>query len=677
MRRRLAFLLFAILGSLFAGVFVTPSTASAIGLDCRESPTPEVPGRGLTGFFQSEPKQLPPQEDPFAPNAKTTIYEQYGYAGLRWTTYDLGCGPDSARAPDATAGTAVANWLFLVPKAAVAFTNAVIEVALRPTFLGEFDPLVSNVSDVLYRTLFSNWVPLVLLATGALLIWRARRANLASSTAAVGWAAFIMVVATALFQWPVEAGRAADASVTTTLTVVNGGLARSGGVSQTASEKAAASNTHQSLLYQAWLAGTFGESESDTASIYGPQLFDATALTWREAQILRQDPVRGKSIVDDKRKKFADVAQKVKDADPDAYEYLTGKRSETRVGYALLAICGALFALPFLLGAFLVVLASFLVIRFAVMLFPAFATLAVFPAMRGVVTAVGSLVAAALINGVIFGVAAVVVLRGVGLLLDPQSPLPRWLSLTLMLLVSVVMWVVLRPVRRIGSVIVSGADRVVDRAERVSEEAAAAGRRGRHARTQESRRPEQQWSTAGEELRSEIHTIAESQTIARWPGTSRLKEPEPPPALPPGTVPAGTPTTRGSEGDGVPVPGRTPPSPTSNGKSAAASEANPLQEPVREAGGRSVRPPPTSTQGDPGALPGSRGRRPAGGDGASAPLNTPLTAEESRGPIYVPGRNSVAKTGGGIEADPLRMEEATGPVYRPAGKGREPTRPGE
>jgi hypothetical protein len=137
MRRRLAILLLGLLGSLCASTFLSPSTASAIGLDCKESPTPEVPGRGLTGFFQSEPKPLPATGDPFAPNAKTTIYEQYGYAGLRWTTYDLGCGPDSARAPDATAGTAVANWLFLVPKAGVAFTNAVVEVAFRPTFLGE------------------------------------------------------------------------------------------------------------------------------------------------------------------------------------------------------------------------------------------------------------------------------------------------------------------------------------------------------------------------------------------------------------------------------------------------------------------------------------------------------------------------------------------------------------
>jgi hypothetical protein len=50
--------------------------------DCKTAPTPEIPGRGLTGFFESEPEQIPEAADPFAPDSQTSIYEQYGYAGL-------------------------------------------------------------------------------------------------------------------------------------------------------------------------------------------------------------------------------------------------------------------------------------------------------------------------------------------------------------------------------------------------------------------------------------------------------------------------------------------------------------------------------------------------------------------------------------------------------------------
>jgi len=74
------------------------------GVDCKESPTPDMPGQGLAGFFEKTPQPVPDQGDPFAEGARTTMYEQYGYSGLRWHTYDLGCGPDAARNPDAMLG---------------------------------------------------------------------------------------------------------------------------------------------------------------------------------------------------------------------------------------------------------------------------------------------------------------------------------------------------------------------------------------------------------------------------------------------------------------------------------------------------------------------------------------------------------------------------------------------
>src|SRR4051812_11059241 len=186
--RRVRLGLTAVFLAVLAALVTSPHTAGALGFDCTDAPAPEVPGRGLTGFFAGEPDPLPAPGDPFAANSTTTIYEQYGYAGLRWNNYDLGCGPDATRAPDAVAGTAIANWLFNLPKVAVAFTNAVVGVAFDPSFFSVFDPVVADVSDALYTDVFTAWVPLTLAATGFLLIWRARRADLASSTAAVGWA---------------------------------------------------------------------------------------------------------------------------------------------------------------------------------------------------------------------------------------------------------------------------------------------------------------------------------------------------------------------------------------------------------------------------------------------------------------------------------------------------------
>ena len=122
MRRRLAVLagcLGAVLLLLPAGSAQALQAPAFPGVDCKESPTPDMPGEGLAAFFEKAPDPLPKQEDPFAEDSRTTIYEQYGYSGLRWHTYDLGCGPDAARNPDAVIGTALSNWIINIPVAVV------------------------------------------------------------------------------------------------------------------------------------------------------------------------------------------------------------------------------------------------------------------------------------------------------------------------------------------------------------------------------------------------------------------------------------------------------------------------------------------------------------------------------------------------------------------------------
>jgi hypothetical protein len=424
-------------------------------LGCKDAPTPEVPGRGVVGFFEAPPKTPPPAADPFAPNSTTSIYEQYGYAGLRWNTYDLGCGPDLARSPDAAIGTAVANWIIALPKAAVAATGAVVSAAFAPDFLGVFDPLISNVVDTLRQAVFEQWAFVVVAALGLLLLWRARQASLASAAGAIGWALLVMVLVTMVFRWPLVAGHAADQTVTSTLGAVTGGLNdKAPGAASDAGTEATA-GMHEALLYQSWLGGTFGDANSEVAKKYGPMIFDATALTWAEAQTLRTDPDAGKKIIERKQAKFEDVATKIKDADPDAYDYLTGRRSDTRVGYAMLAGLATLCAVPFLFVAGLLVLGALIIVRFGVMLFPAFATLGLFPTMRTLVTGIGSTVVSALINAMVFGIGAAVTVLGMGVLLSPATGTPPWLDIILMLLLTVVMWVALRPFRRLTQMVSS------------------------------------------------------------------------------------------------------------------------------------------------------------------------------------------------------------------------------
>ncbi|WP_148573451.1 hypothetical protein [Nocardioides caldifontis] len=421
---------------------------STLDLDCKESPTPDMPGQGLAGFFGPAPDELPPFEDPFEEGASTSIYEQYGYAGLRWHNYDLGCGPDAARSPDAIIGTSISNWIMNAPVAMASMTASLTDVAFAPDFLDTFDPLLTDVSSALHESLFSRWAPAIVALLGVVLLIRARGMALATATAAVAWALFVVVVATALFRWPLEAGHFADDTVTSTLGTVVNGL---NGDSEAAPSTAVASNIQESVLYTAWLAGELGSADSETAQKWGPELFKAQTLSWREADIVRSDPEKGKAIIEAKQERFGEVAEQIREDDPTAYEYLTGARSDTRVAYSVLAALATLFALPFLLVSALLLLGSFFVVRLAVMLFPAFATLGLFPSARGIVLGIGRTVGAALVNAVIFGTGAAVTVVVIGLILDPASGIPAWLTLVLLPLYSLIMWIALKPFRRLTS----------------------------------------------------------------------------------------------------------------------------------------------------------------------------------------------------------------------------------
>jgi hypothetical protein len=451
--RRLAFfvtLVVLLLVTMPAG----PASAQVVafpGIDCTDAPTPDMPGQGLAAFFDKTPNPLPKQEDPFAEGAKTTIYEQYGYAGLRYRTYDLGCGPDAARDPDAVMGTALSNWMINIPISMCALTASITDVAFKPTFLSVFDPAITKISSALHQSLFATWVPAVIALLGLAILLKARRSALATTAAAIGWALMVVLLATAIFRWPLESGHFADQAVTSTL----GSVVQSmdGEDRQVDPSVAVASNVQESIFYTSWLAGTLGSDNTATAKKYGPALFKAQALTWREAQIVEHDTTRGKAIIEAKQGEWKTVAAQIKANDPSAYEHLQGKRSETRIGYAVLSTVAGILALPFLLVSALLLLGSFLVVRLAVMMFPAFAVLGVFPAGRGLVIGIGRTVGAALVNAVIFGIGAAVTIRVLGLILDPASAIPGWLALALLPLFGFVMWVALKPFRRLTTMV--------------------------------------------------------------------------------------------------------------------------------------------------------------------------------------------------------------------------------
>jgi hypothetical protein len=424
-----------------------PSTAYAIpGIsDCKEAPTPQAPGRGFTSMF-GDPARVPPAEDPFKPGARTTVYEQYGYAGVgKWSTYDLGCG-GAARDPQAGIDNWLGNIMMSFATIAVAATNAITQASRAPTFLGVFNPLMVDVSQALMQGVALVWIPLVLALAAVLMIARAHKEQTAKNVHAVGWALMVLFVLTVLVRWPVEAGSAADKSVTATVGAADQGLAKVVPDDPGTGSGAAGQVLYEAVLWRPWLTGVFGDYDSATAEKYGPDLFKSVALSWSEKATLESDPDgAGKKLVDGKKKAFEDIASKIKDEDPDAYEHLQGKAGG-RAQMGVWAMLTAALILPFLLMAALLLLAGFMLLRLLVVLFPLFATIGVMDSASAVVRGVARTALACVVNMVLFGILAAVAAQFIGFTMLGAG-LPGWLALLLSVIVMWLFWVLTKPFR--------------------------------------------------------------------------------------------------------------------------------------------------------------------------------------------------------------------------------------
>jgi hypothetical protein len=432
-----------------AALVVAPGTASALpGVGgCTTPPTPESPRQGISGFFMSTPNPIPPAEDPFARGAKTTPFEQYGLAGLSWYAYDLGCG-GAARDPSGSISTWAARLLFIPAKATVAALVGVSQAALEPTYLSAFDPLLKGLTDQLRKAIYTPLFPLAVMLTGLLLMAQATRQRVSESTTAIGWCLLITVLAAALFAWPVKAGHAAD-------TVISKGVgAVSAGITGKQGEPGdqVANLLYGPFLYRMWLMGEFCDPDSRGAATHGSDLLQAQALNWEDAQRARTG---GEQITEAKQKRFEEVAGAVKKDDPGAYECVAGHGSAS-LEASILADVGVLLMAPFLLIGGLILIAAYLVIRFAVIFAPALLTAGAFFPLRGIVLAAGRVVAAAILNGILFTLSVLLVIRVDAAILDPATRLPAWLRLVLVGVVTVVMWYLTRPFRKLTTMATTG-----------------------------------------------------------------------------------------------------------------------------------------------------------------------------------------------------------------------------
>lgn len=425
---------------------------------CLKAPTPGTPDSGLAGWFASRPEAS-------KLNGPTGLYTDYGYAGYSYTTYDVDSGCLATLThPEYKVTTTMANGEFMIATAIIGASNALRERAWSPESMwGWADPLVEQATKAVYEKVFSVFGIVTLGVVGLYLLWRSRQADMSNAMTTAGWAVLVMVAVTALAAWPVKSANVADATLVGTLGVVHDAVGprakdRPPGQCRLGNPEActdhrppavrASDTATETMLYRNWLRGVLGSADSETAKKYGPALYDAKSLSWREAERLRANSKDRDATFAAKNDQWMKVAEQIKNEDPEAYEYLQGTKDMERIGAGFIAVLAAILFAMFDLTASLLVLLGFLIFRWAVIAAPILGTVGLMrPASAGL-RRLANAVVAAVFNIAIFGTGAAIYLFAVDLIMSTPT-LPGWLQVVLVWLCGVVGWLLLRPYRRI------------------------------------------------------------------------------------------------------------------------------------------------------------------------------------------------------------------------------------
>jgi hypothetical protein len=366
--------------------------------------------------------------------------------------------------PDYKFENTVANGEFLVATSIIGASNALRERAWDPGLMWNWaDPLVANATKSIYAKVFTVFGVISLVIVGLYLIWRSRQARMSSAMTTAGWAILVMVVVTALAAWPVFSSRAADKTLTTTLSTVDTAvgppseaippdqcpLDDKGACADNRPPAIRASDTAvDTILYRDWLRGLLGSADSTTAQKYGLSLYHARTLTWAETVEFRKSAASRDLIIKTKANDWEKIAEQIRNEDPEAYQYLQGTRGFDRISAGFIAVLSAILVSLFDITASVLILLGFVLFRWAVVAAPLLGTVGIMQPASAGFRRLANAVVAAIFNIIIFGTGAAIYLFAVRLIMSTTS-LPGWLQIALIGLCGLAGWLLLRPFRRI------------------------------------------------------------------------------------------------------------------------------------------------------------------------------------------------------------------------------------
>lgn len=441
---------------LFLGPTATAAHAwpDVVPGDCTSAPVPERPGLGLSGWILPNPQDDQIRTgDPFAAHPTTSIYQQYGLAGFRTDVYGLGQN-GSCWVQSGMDGVwiGLSNLMDQATLGSVALVAAIGQYAFHPDrWAFALDPLVTNATAAIRDGLAVHTVAIFAMLGGMLFMWNARRWPLGRALSTAGIVLLVAVGVGATLNDPLSVTRKTDGlsgqAIGGFADAINGVTS----IDATAPDTAVVGQFVDSVLYPRWLAKELCSSDSQVAVKYGPVLFKAHAFSWAEDRALTR--ATSQAAVDKIYKVKSDewkaAADKIKKEDPSAYRCLQGRDGVNTLDQSFVQAFGAVCSLPFLIVVLLALIAVVLLVRLALVMGGIVGPLGLHPALWHIARTPLDIGMSAVLNSILFGLAACLQVLATSVLLDPTSGLPQWMALLLLALMSLCLWIVTKPFRRL------------------------------------------------------------------------------------------------------------------------------------------------------------------------------------------------------------------------------------
>ncbi|MEU6562553.1 hypothetical protein [Nocardia nova] len=449
-------------------------TAAASGFECKDVPVPEFPKAAFPARIDGSSADRPAPANP-----NPTGYQSYGWAGLNWYTYDLGCGSDLVRAPGAVTENSWGNSFLTVGKslAAAAFwlddqtkTGKQAEQAGVKPALAEFDTIVKSVSHGMLGV-YGQWLGVALTAATAVMLWQALRGNAAGVTKSAGVAAAGLALGALMIGAPAKAIQVADDTFGSVITDTQDqmfSVAFDGkGGSLTGGSYDPRNVLMDRIFLDDWRQGWFGQNYDDTENQLGPKLRESLAFSYAEQREIENDPSAQDRLVKQKERIFRDEIVKPLESHNLSYYTFQGKNSH-RTGIGAMAMLK--LGLPSILwiGASILKLGALLAIRFAILLAPVWVPLSI--AHGGWLARVCRMLASAYMWGVAGAIIVGLYLMAlVQLYVTDNGSIDGSWRLWFMVLLTCLFWFIMRPFKRISQTLTQNQAGMLNRRARIAQ----------------------------------------------------------------------------------------------------------------------------------------------------------------------------------------------------------------